>query len=622
MHPGNRNVLYSAGNHRIWRATNAALTGCSTALNWQLTSPTLNGAVTTIAPAPSNTSVVYASTAGSRGLWVNTGSTTWTNTIANGLPAATVTDIAVSPTSPSTAWAALGNFGAFGHLWRTTNSGGTWTDVSGNLPNAPISAVAVDSRTSPSTLYVGTDVGVFWSTDGGATWANTSVALPNTVISDVLLDKAANQLVVATYGRGIWAAPLPRDAVPGDAFASASPVGPLPYTQVGLSNTAAGADEPGEVTSCGPMGKTLWWKYSPTSTGSVTVDTVGSNFDTVLAVYEGAALNALTRVGCDDDGGGGGAGSVSAVTVNATGGQTYYLQVGGFKDAAGAVDTGSVSVHVTGAAPANESFAAASPVGSVPFSQADLSNTRARGDEAGEDTTCGPMGKTLWWTYTPAATERVVADTVGSNFDTVLAIHQGTALGGLTRVGCDDDGGGGGTGSVSAATVNLTGGQKYYFQVGGFKDAAGGVGTGSITFRLNRAALANDSFAGAQSATSLPFAAGPLPTGFAGEAGEPVPSCAPIGKTLWWRFTPSTNMQVTADTAGSGFDTVLAVYRGTALDALTQTGCDDDGGGAGSTSVATVALTAGQTYYFQAGGYKASAADIKSGNLRFRLASP
>jgi FlaG/FlaF family flagellin (archaellin) len=103
------------------------------------------------------------------------------------------------------------------------------------------------------------------------------------------------------------------------------------------------------------------------------------------------------------------------------------------------------------------------------------------------------------------------------------------------------------------------------------------------------------------------------------EGGEPLTGCAPIGKTVWYRFTPAANMTVTASTQGSTFDTVLVAWRGTALGALTQVGCDDDGIATGGASRITgLALTAGQTYYFQVGGYR-YANTTESGALTFSL---
>lgn len=88
----------------------------------------------------------------------------------------------------------------------TTDTGQTWSDVSGDLPDAPVNAVAVDNRYSPPALFVGTDVGAFISLDGGTRWL-ASGGLPNSPVTDLLLNIGDHQLVAGTYGRGIWAAP-------------------------------------------------------------------------------------------------------------------------------------------------------------------------------------------------------------------------------------------------------------------------------------------------------------------------------------------------------------------------------------------------------------------------------
>ncbi len=143
-----------AGTEKVYRSTDAAG-------SWQIISPDFHSLLTAIAPASSDPQVVYA---GTRGAGIETtadGGGNWTQ--GAGLPDRAVNDLAVNPGTASEAWAALGGFGA-GHLFHTTDTGQTWTDASGDLPDAPVNAVAVDNRYSPPVLFVGTDVGVFIST--------------------------------------------------------------------------------------------------------------------------------------------------------------------------------------------------------------------------------------------------------------------------------------------------------------------------------------------------------------------------------------------------------------------------------------------------------------------------
>jgi hypothetical protein len=95
------------------------------------------------------------------------------------------------------------------------------------------------------------------------------------------------------------------------------------------------------------------------------------------------------------------------------------------------------------------------------------------------------------------------------------------------------------------------------------------------------------------------------------EAGEPVHfnGSAPA-HSLWWRWTAPSNFTFTLTTDGSSFDTVLAVYSGSALGTLTRLASDDDGG-AGNNSRITLPATAGETYYFAVDGLSGERGDVQ-----------
>ena len=134
-------------------------------------------------------------------------------------------------------------------------------------------------------------------------------------------------------------------------------------------------------------------------------------------------------------------------------------------------------------------------------------------------------------------------------------------------------------------------------------NAAAAVGSGAAqpTFTPTPAPLAgSNSFAGAPT-LALPGTAAGNTSQATVESGEPRP-CGSIGKTVWLRMAPSVSGTLTARSAGSAYDTVLALYRGTSLSGLTSLACNDDDGGTLQSAV-TGSLTAGQTYYLQVGGY-------------------
>lgn len=116
----------------------------------------------------------------------------------------------------------------------------------------------------------------------------------------------------------------------------------------------------------------------------------------------------------------------------------------------------------------------------------------------------------------------------------------------------------------------------------------------------------NDNFGAAWEIASLPFNghedAGTEDAGV--EEGEPIPACAPFpGGTLWFKLTPSTSGTVTVDTFGSTYNTWLAAYGGGfSLGTILEIACNDDT--LGHEAQVSFAVTAGETYYLQAGaGY-------------------
>jgi hypothetical protein len=95
-------------------------------------------------------------------------------------------------------------------VFRTTNFGATWADITSDLPDAPVNEIVVDPAQT-STLYVGTDVGVFVSHDIGASWAPLGTGLPEgVVITDMkIIPGPPATLYAATYGRSIFSIELP-----------------------------------------------------------------------------------------------------------------------------------------------------------------------------------------------------------------------------------------------------------------------------------------------------------------------------------------------------------------------------------------------------------------------------
>jgi hypothetical protein len=153
-------------------------------------------------------------------LWVTTdadrGPLTWNDVTQainpQGFP---ISSIAVDQTDPlgNTAYVSIMGFHT-SHVWKTTDAGGSWTDFTANLPDAPANVIMVDSGASLAngTVYVGTDIGVFASSTGTANWTEVGTAsiangfLPNVAVTSLQVFNSGGlkRLRAGTYGRGIW----------------------------------------------------------------------------------------------------------------------------------------------------------------------------------------------------------------------------------------------------------------------------------------------------------------------------------------------------------------------------------------------------------------------------------
>ena len=88
-------------------------------------------------------------------------------------------------------------------LFKTTDYGETWTSISGNLPEKPVNVIVQD-RKNANLLFVGTEQGVYVSIDGGKKWVPFKNNMPWVKVTDLVIHPRENDLVVASYGRGLF----------------------------------------------------------------------------------------------------------------------------------------------------------------------------------------------------------------------------------------------------------------------------------------------------------------------------------------------------------------------------------------------------------------------------------
>ena len=203
MDPLNSQRLYF-GTSRVYQTNNGA--GTWTAISGDLTVNSL----TTIAVAPSDPNTVYAGSGDSHlNVTTSAGSGTgavWTDRSA-GLPGRFISRIAVDAQSPAIAYVAFSGFNAAGgqpgHVFKTTNAGANWSDISGDLPDTPVNDIVADPD-MPNTLYIGTDVGVFFTSNGGANWSTLGSGFPRVAVFGLALHRPTRTLRAATHGRSMW----------------------------------------------------------------------------------------------------------------------------------------------------------------------------------------------------------------------------------------------------------------------------------------------------------------------------------------------------------------------------------------------------------------------------------
>ncbi|OQX21186.1 MAG: hypothetical protein BWK80_34190, partial [Desulfobacteraceae bacterium IS3] len=365
------------------------------------------------------------------------------------------------------------------------------------------------------------------------------------------------------------------------------------------STNIEATSETGEDIIFWGLEKSVWWKWTAPESGAFYFDTHGSSFDTYLAVYTGSAVDSLTKIASNNDDGSDNGNSSLAFRANA--GTVFYIAVCGDYYDYDNDDYASGSI-VLNWRKANDSFADAT----------ELSGISGQITGANVDATKEPgepyyLEKSVWYSWTAPETGAFYFDTHGSSFDTTLAVYIGSAVDSLTLIaGNRDDGSDNGNSSLS---FRANAGTVFYIAVCGDYDN-GDYASGDIVLNWRKAnPPANDNFADAIELTGISGQITGTNVDATIETGENAE------KSVWWKWTTPETGAFYFDTHGSGFDTYLAVYTGSALGSLTKiAGNNNDG----NSSLAFRAET-GTNYYIAVDGYNANSGSII---LNWRKANP
>lgn len=156
-----------------------------------------------IAVAPSNNDYIYV-VKSSAFYYSHDGGESWE---INGLSSYGYNYVAVNSENPNVLWLTSGNFNENEKVYKSTDGGETFTNISGSLPNVPANCIAYQKGTNDG-VYVGTDIGVFYKDNSLTDWQLFSDNFPNTIVSELEIQYLSNKIYAATFGRGVWVSDL------------------------------------------------------------------------------------------------------------------------------------------------------------------------------------------------------------------------------------------------------------------------------------------------------------------------------------------------------------------------------------------------------------------------------
>jgi photosystem II stability/assembly factor-like uncharacterized protein len=203
--PTDPRIMYYAGN-LLNRSTDAAVT-------WSAISPDLTGGqspnrgyqfgtITTVAAAQTDGSVLYLGTDDGRVWTTKDLGASWTRLSDPQFPDAWVTRVAIDPGDANVAYVTFSGYRSGdqqGYVFRTSDGGKSWEDLTGDLPLAPVNDIILID----ASLMVASDLGVFAS-DDGQSWSRAGSGLPAAPITQLRFEPQSRKLFAATFGRGMY----------------------------------------------------------------------------------------------------------------------------------------------------------------------------------------------------------------------------------------------------------------------------------------------------------------------------------------------------------------------------------------------------------------------------------
>lgn len=201
-----QHVLVSNDEGQHWRIMSPDLAAprhaeAESAPSTGVGAPAAGGSITALAPSPVNAGVMWVGTSTRLVHVTRDGGRTWTDVTPPNI-AGSINVIDASHADAATAYIAALSGDARPHLYRTTDYGHAWTEITNGLAPDGTMRVVREDPVDPNLLYAGSVTSAYVSFDRGDHWQSLQLNLPNTVVSDMTMH--GSDLVISTYGRGFW----------------------------------------------------------------------------------------------------------------------------------------------------------------------------------------------------------------------------------------------------------------------------------------------------------------------------------------------------------------------------------------------------------------------------------
>lgn len=206
LDPQHPDTMY-AGFANVWRSFNGG------ASFTDLTASSISGGgnIDVLGIAPNNTNIVFM-VDGNRLFKSSDYGTTWARLLGLSV-SRSITGVAVAYDDPNHIVVSVSGYSSTEKVYESRDGGQVWTNLSTGIPNLPVNCVTIEDNAQHS-VYIGTDIGVYYRDDNSTGWLRFNANLPNVVVTDLEINYINRKLRAGTYGRGVWETPLYSDLVP------------------------------------------------------------------------------------------------------------------------------------------------------------------------------------------------------------------------------------------------------------------------------------------------------------------------------------------------------------------------------------------------------------------------